>query len=520
MSARQCLIQEEIDTHWNLMPRPCRTFLLGSIGSVNFHRLANFWFSPTLIRYTRNELAEGLCGVSLSIARDYMKLSQMDAAVAMVINGAFLLQCACKPTAETMIELCKAPLRDVDVPVFMKGARAVDAGFQLEESGNEINRGQAFKMQAYIREVLPTVLQQVQEIKINNASNTMNEWSQLGCDDMVKAPKKRQMKKKLPSKNEGTQMQLMLVDDKKENEPHSFNIRSSTTLKALFNEYAEKRGVSLRSLRFSYGGKTLFLSSAGNKTPEELNMEDQDVISVHDTSAPQEASCSSPNASQGVDSTIPKQKKKSHHKNRKSNKNKKKNKGKDETKQQNEHIKTLEDYKAEHSAKLSKLHEEVEHRLKEIRMKLNALDLERQPRKQKRQSNKKKKKNDLAQLILPTPEITGKVGKPSYDVQVGNVKNLYRTSKTSQNNPSRVVSMLDLHGCTKEEALLQLDKSLETWIDDAMQGSYPFVIPAKIVCGCGNQILSETVEKWIRENAQVANAPKNSISYIAPLYCR
>ena len=62
------------------------------------------------------------------------------------------------------------------------------------------------------------------------------------------------------------------------------------TLKALFNEYADKRRISLRSLRFSHAGKTLFLSSAGHKTPEELGMQDQDVIMVHDTSKAKEPS--------------------------------------------------------------------------------------------------------------------------------------------------------------------------------------------------------------------------------------
>jgi hypothetical protein len=47
-------------------------------------------------------------------------------------------------------------------------------------------------------------------------------------------------------------------------------------------------------------------------------------------------------------------------------------------------------------------------------------------------------------------------------------------------------------------------------MDAAMKGEYPWVIPAVIVCGGGNQILSETVEAWIREKKNVANAPKRS----------
>ena len=67
---------------------------------------------------------------------------------------------------------------------------------------------------------------------------------------------------------------------------------------------------------------------------------------------------------------------------------------------------------------------------------------------------------------------------------------------------------LDLHGCTKAEAISKMDESLKVWVDTAMQGSYPFVQPAVIVCGCGNQILSETVQQWIKSNDKVSNAPK------------
>ena len=43
------------------------------------------------------------------------------------------------------------------------------------------------------------------------------------------------------------------------------------------------------------------------------------------------------------------------------------------------HTMTVEDYKRQHSMILSKLHEEMQPRLREIRMKLNTLDIERQP---------------------------------------------------------------------------------------------------------------------------------------------
>ena len=72
--------------------------------------------------------------------------------------------------------------------------------------------------------------------------------------------------------SDGTKIQIILVADTNEDERHCFDIGSSSTLKTVFNEYAEKRSVSLRSLRFSYAGKTLFLSTVGNRTPEEMQM--------------------------------------------------------------------------------------------------------------------------------------------------------------------------------------------------------------------------------------------------------
>ena len=148
-------------------------------------------------------------------------------------------------------------------------------------------------------------------------------------------------------------------------------------------------------------------------------------------------------------------------------------------------------------------------------MRLNTLDLERQQPKQKGKSKWKKKATVNADFqFLPNSGVGGKAGKPNFIVQVGEVQNLYKTAKPSVLSSQHRLcsaSTLDLHGCTRKEALIKLDESLEVWVDTAMKGSYPFVIPAMIVCGCGNQVLSETVEKWIKSARNVCNAPKNSI---------
>ena len=108
--------------------------------------------------------------------------------------------------------------------------------------------------------------------------------------------------------------------------------------------------------------------------------------------------------------------------------------------------------------------------------------------------------------------IGGKAGKTQFVIQVGEVANLYKTTKPSARSSSsktrRDDIMIDLHGL-KEEALQKLNESLPGWVDTAMKGEHPWVIPVKIVVGGGNQILADAVEDWIRTKDSVSNAPKN-----------
>ena len=66
-------------------------------------------------------------------------------------------------------------------------------------------------------------------------------------------------------------------------------IKNSTQLKTVFNDYAGEYGESLRSLRFSYNGSTLFLSSLGQKTANDIGMQDSDVICIYDNNSTLEA---------------------------------------------------------------------------------------------------------------------------------------------------------------------------------------------------------------------------------------
>ena len=100
---------------------------------------------------------------------------------------------------------------------------------------------------------------------------------------------------------------------------------------------------------------------------------------------------------------------------------------------------TLEDFKTLHSKTLTKLHKEAGPQLKEIWMRLNALDLGRQPWKQTKSKNQKKSKqvrNGVDDQILPSSGISGKASKPYFNIHVGKLSNLYNTTKPSQKHKS------------------------------------------------------------------------------------
>ncbi len=309
--------------------------------------------------------------------------------------------------------------------------------------------------------------------------------------------------------------QIVFVEENNANDDSSIicTFESDRQLKYYAKYYAYKRGVPLRSLRFSHAGETLLLSSAGLISPKAFGMRDNDVIMVHGENKHRERSSSVINNENTVSSSS---RKTCHTKAKTNNQAKKKSKVKKNPNQNEEPVVTSENNKAKHFKILSKLHEEMQPRLREIRMTLNTLGLERQSPKSRNKKNKKVTKEDTNHLIVAETGVGGKAGKPYFVVQVGEEQYLYKSNKssarTSQNSPHgpRSVSTLDLHGCTREEAVIKLNESLKVWVETAMKGSYPFVITAEIVCGCGSQVLSETVQTWIKSTKQVRNAPKNA----------
>ena len=319
-------------------------------------------------------------------------------------------------------------------------------------------------------------------------------------------PKRRASMNSLPA---DSFIEIKLVDSIT-NEESKMRHGSTMSMKSLFKQYAEDRNVSLKQLRFSYEGRTLFLSSAGNKTPEDLEISHLDTIAVTDNEAvfkkrQEENAVSSSdesNESSGSKDSKPKKRKK---------KLGKRSPCRRASWAGPEILGEEERLKLKHSRQLGAVLSEASPQFEQLRQKLNAMNLQCTPPKIRMPSQKPPLIELPLALNNPNNDgIGGKAGVPFYAVHVGATENLYTTKKHSFHGQKSI--SIDLHGLTEEEALALLDSTLPGWVDSAMEGSYPFVIPAVIICGGGNQILSEAVDQWIKCNDNVARAPKKKFS--------
>jgi hypothetical protein len=282
---------------------------------------------------------------------------------------------------------------------------------------------------------------------------------------------------------------------------HEKSINPSASLRPLFADYSDTDCcMPLRSLRFSYNERTLFLSTLGRKSAHDLGMNHLDTIRVYSTGSSEDKPLDGELKSPSSSPTQPTIKK------LKSKKNTKK------------HVPisiplTEEQLKEAHSLVLSTVHEEAEPILKGIRQRLNNLALDCKKPQRKSPLFRKLKSPSSIPIFSPISDgLGGKAGRTRFEINVGQAENLYISTKRIRSKPTRLLrhssSYLDLHGYTQDEAIEKLDKILIEWLDTAMKGEYPWVLPATIITGAGNQILSETVESWIKENKSVANAPK------------
>ncbi|KAL3767262.1 hypothetical protein ACHAWO_003946 [Cyclotella atomus] len=249
-----------------------------------------------------------------------------------------------------------------------------------------------------------------------------------------------------------------------------------------------------RSYRIIHRGRQIFLSDGGdNLRLHEMGVQDHDVIILIDTTAQRTTQMlaiedSKPNNTTGC-STVS-ARKSLPRSNRKSCR-----------KSCSGYTIVVPD-RVRHSTLLTRVFEEAEPMFAERRKCLNELAIKKcnpKPRLPKAKTNTggSPSNHNISELI------GGKPGKIFFPVTVGEPNFLYRSSKIKSRVSSRCLAV-DLHGCTKNEAIAKLEQYLPEWIEKAMK-NHPFTFDVDIVCGGGSQILSEEVEKWIKAKATVAN---------------
>ena len=203
------------------------------------------------------------------------------------------------------------------------------------------------------------------------------------------------------------------------NDTERYTVPYNAPFKELLMRYADDRHTSVKSLRIKHNGMTIFLSSIGRKTSREVGINDNDTIEVTILQTTNETTSNE----QPKQSPSPKGKK--------NKRNKKHKKSKKKRAQPLVIEKTEAELKVEHSKLLGKVYEEAESQFKEIRQRLNALNLERTKPKQRTSPSKAKPVVKVVDNPLGDCREGGKAGKTQFIIQVGEVSNLYKTTKNT-----------------------------------------------------------------------------------------
>jgi len=472
---------QSIEYHWDTFKNhAAKQFLLGSGNHLSLSSLIDFFSRDD--QYGFAEMSVNV-GTAHTLALEYFNIGAYENAKALTLCGAFFKQCQSVDTPIDVMRTMriKDDMNPVELPHFFQGIKA---------SRDQIATS------AYLQRMLPMKYTKMLGLT-NHTRNTpdINYCDIVGRDwNNGDKPKRWQS-----DSDDHTEISVVFRSNDGSSKDEILVVKRSDVMKNLFSQFAEASGVSLRSQRFSRRGSTLFLSSVGKKSLDQMGLQDNDVIEVtslisEPTPAPQPVP-SPPRKKAGG-----------------KKKTQRKNNGKRSKKQTGAKYvaNSSEQDKLAHSLKLTRVIEEMEPRLKLIRQQLNCSMLKRQSSKVKKLRPRSKSPDSVAFVPNPASDgLGGKAGKTSYQINVGINENLYFTSKNQSRRRSSAT--IDLHGFTKSEATDKLDEVLPSLVDEAMRGSYPFVISANIVCGGGRQELSETVATWIKRTKCVANAPKNSV---------
>jgi DNA-nicking Smr family endonuclease len=492
-----------IEFHWKNISTELHDFVMSNLNDLTLIKLIGFW--SKMPEAKSESITAATCGCSWYMASQYMIVEKIPEARAMLLNGSFLQQ-----VHNTSIEHIKMII----------GTNR-NASFTAYPELNFLHDGVTaisteLSMLRFLERKVPADYQRRMAFATQTDSGKghvqdyINQISEDWDGGAGGSSKKLAMRRR-SSLNPATadvSIEIVLVDSSSKAETKISC--GSMTLKHLFKQYAEEKAIPLSRLRFSYNGGTLFLSSVGNQTPQELNMVNLDSILVTDRS---EASARVDREDTSSDES--KETKTTSRQMKKCKKSSPKRKqqrraswaGPERVMDMDEHLRQL------HSLRLSRVFAEAAPQFEEIRQKLNAMNLVCS-------LPKDKTSRKLPVVIEPVDfnpgniGLGGKAGVSSYEIHVGESEDLYKVTKPLCTKSFSV----DLHGLTRDEALAVLDSKLPEWVDDAMRGAYPWVSSGVIICGGGNQILSEAVDQWIKNNVSVKKAPKRKAPKRATLF--
>jgi len=481
-------VQNSIDYHWSILGSAAKTFIVGKDPErpeqMSLTKLVDFWSQPQRIGSARDSCAYSLSGSSWYLSLQYLYLGSEHLAIAraLILHGSFMCECVETPI-ETIIELCRdddSKAIDFHLPIYASGFRACkskESMFALLERVMPID----------YRRRMAFASQKNKSVTSTYCESVSAEW----CETTPSAAARKMRIKG------STREMLQIVFKNSIGDGLTISICKEDVMKTAFTRYSEETGGNLRLLRFRHRDRQLFLSSAANKTAEQLGLSHLDAIDVSSSTATELPA--------QVPSCVASRKS--------SNKKKAKSPGKVKRRKKSQvrfvssPRQELEQARIEHSKLLSIVFDEAASTFRGIRQKLNSIHTHKTlPRTRRQRTNVAPLSIEPAVCPSASYIVGGKAGKKYFEVRVGEQSSLYTTSRRSP--PSRR-TLVDLHGMSKTRALNRLDEGLPLWVEDAME-EYPFVGTVRIVTGGGNQILADAVRDWIARNKQVANAPQSS----------
>lgn len=280
-------VLDSIEYHWKILSADIKHFLLeGPRSLVDF---VKFWSEPHRIENAKGSCATSISGSSWFLALNYLFLDKLVEAQTLLLHGSFMHECASKPI-ESIVNLCNTTPHLSDD--FFKQQLPCFRDAFISSQTKQL-------MESFLHKVLPpdyrrrmsfacqTGKDNGHSIVDDFVSFISNDWN---VSSSSSAASSRPQTK--GSDSNSIEVVLMNADTSEES---TVTVAMSATLKTLFNDYADKRGTSLRSLRFSHDGKILFLSSVANKTAEQVGIKHLDTIHISSTtSSTQAASVESP----------------------------------------------------------------------------------------------------------------------------------------------------------------------------------------------------------------------------------